>query len=87
MLKHLSPLPAFNQQLKTILILCLITLPLFPQSSLEDKLKVTFTGDAQLETGSAYVGLEFHHNSPILQRISFYYPVSNSAGFEIINKY
>ena len=70
---------AFNQRLIIILIIFLFSLPLFSQSSLEDKLKVTFTGDAQLETGSAYVGLEFHHNSPIMQRISFYYPVSNSV--------
>jgi hypothetical protein len=40
---------------------------------------VTYKGDAQVETGSSYVGLEFHHNSPIIERISFYYPVSNSV--------
>jgi len=46
---------------------------------IENKLKVTFNGDAQVETGSSYVGLEFHHNSPVIERISFYYPVSNSV--------
>jgi len=79
MYKHLTPLSACSHRLVAISLFLFFTLPLFAQSSLEDKLKVTFTGDAQLETGSAYVGLEFHHNSPILQRISFYYPVSNSV--------
>lgn len=52
---------------------------LFPQSNTENKLKVNYKGDAQLETGSSFVGLEFHHNSPVIERISFYYPVSNSV--------
>ena len=50
----------------------------YPQG-LENNLKVTFKGDAQLETGSSFVGLEFHHNSPAIERISFYFPVSNSV--------
>jgi hypothetical protein len=79
MYKLLSPFVTLNFKPITILIFLFLTLSLFPQSSLEDKLKVTFNGDAQLETGSAYVGLEFHHNSPILQRVTFYYPVSNSV--------
>lgn len=79
MYKFLSSLSFFNHTLKKFFILCLFTVQLFSQPSLEDKLKVNFNGDAQLETGSAYVGIEFHHNSPILQRISFYYPVSNSV--------
>jgi hypothetical protein len=79
MYKHLTPLSACSHRLVAISLLILFTLPLFAQSSLEDKLKVTFTGDAQLETGSAYIGLEFHHNFPILQRVSLYYPVSNSV--------
>lgn len=74
-----NPLPAIRYCITSVLILFLFTLPIFSQPSLEDKLKVNFNGDAQLETGNAYVGLEFHHNSPILQRISFYYPVSNSV--------
>ncbi|MFO7446242.1 MAG: hypothetical protein R6W90_07735 [Ignavibacteriaceae bacterium] len=39
---------------------------------------VTFNGDAKIETGSFYAGLEFHHSSPLAQRISFYYPAANS---------
>lgn len=50
----------------------------YPQG-LENKLKVTYKEDAQVETGNSFVGLEFHHNSPVIERISFYYPVSNSV--------
>ncbi len=46
--------------------------------SLKDKLAVSFKGDASVEIGSPFVGLEFHHSSPLPQRISFYYPVANS---------
>lgn len=61
-----------------IIIIFSMNINLYSQG-LEDKLKVTFKGDAQLETGSSFVGLEFHHNSPVIERISFYYPVSNSV--------
>ncbi|MGE5679416.1 MAG: GH36-type glycosyl hydrolase domain-containing protein [Bacillota bacterium] len=37
-----------------------------------------FKGDAQIEVGGPYAGIEIHHSSPSLQRISFYYPVANS---------
>lgn len=46
--------------------------------SLKNKLAVKFNGDASVEVGSPFVGLEFHHSSPLPQRISFYYPVANS---------
>jgi len=46
--------------------------------SLKKKLEVHFNGDASIEVGSPFVGLEFHHSSPLPQRISFYYPVANS---------
>lgn len=39
---------------------------------------VRFNKEAQIETGSHYAGLEFHHSFPVPQRISFYYPVANS---------
>lgn len=45
---------------------------------LRDKLSVNFYGDSQIEVGGPYAGLEFHHSSPLLQRISFYYPAANS---------
>lgn len=45
---------------------------------LRGRLTVKFKGDAQIEVGGPYVGLEFHHVSPHLQRISFYYPSANS---------
>lgn len=47
-------------------------------NNLRDSLAVHFNGDASIEVGSPYVGLEFHHSSPLLQRVSFYYPVANS---------
>ena len=59
-------------------LLFFIAINNYPQG-LENKLKVTYKGDAQVETGSSFVGLEFHHNSPVIERISFYYPVSNSV--------
>lgn len=43
-----------------------------------ESLPVQFNGDASIEVGNNYVGLEFHHSSPMPQRISFYYPVANS---------
>ena len=45
---------------------------------LREKLAVNFNGDSQIEVGGPYAGLEFHHSSPLLQRISFYYPAANS---------
>lgn len=45
---------------------------------IKDSLSVQFNGDASIEVGSPFVGLEFHHSSPLAQRISFYYPVANS---------
>ena len=32
----------------------------------------------QIEIGSPYVGIEIHKSFPLLNRISFYYPVANS---------
>ncbi len=32
----------------------------------------------QIEIGSKYAGVEFHHSCPLPSRISFYYPVANS---------
>lgn len=39
---------------------------------------IHYKGDAQIECGSFYAGLEFHHTSPVIQRVSFYYPSANS---------
>jgi hypothetical protein len=39
---------------------------------------VTFEGNAKIEVGGPYVGIEMHHSSPLLQRISFFYPAANS---------
>lgn len=48
------------------------------QTELRESLSVNFEGNASIEVGSPYAGLEFHHSSPMPQRISFYYPVANS---------
>ncbi|MGB5850571.1 MAG: hypothetical protein WBH40_18930, partial [Ignavibacteriaceae bacterium] len=41
-------------------------------------MKINFKGYAKIEVGGPYVGIEMHHSSPLLQRISFFYPVANS---------
>ncbi|MFC2135104.1 hypothetical protein ACFLTH_10845 [Bacteroidota bacterium] len=43
-----------------------------------ERLKVSHNGDSKIEVGGPYVGIEIHHSSPLLQRISFFYPVANS---------
>lgn len=48
-------------------------------SSVSAQIKpINFRGDAQVEIGSQFIGIEAHHNFPMLQRISFYYPSANS---------
>ncbi len=44
----------------------------------DDKLKIDYKGNAKIEVGGPYAGIEIHHSSPLLQRISFFYPVANS---------
>lgn len=44
----------------------------------KETLTVNFNRDAIIEVGSHFTGIEMHHSSPLLQRISFYYPVANS---------
>ncbi|MFQ5769613.1 MAG: hypothetical protein ACE5HX_03685, partial [bacterium] len=39
---------------------------------------IEFKGEAQIEIGGPFTGIEMHHGSPLLNRISFYYPVANS---------
>lgn len=46
--------------------------------SLYKELCVHFNGNAKIEIGGYYAGIEMHHSSPIPQRISFYYPSANS---------
>lgn len=46
--------------------------------SIKKKLSVNFNGNAKIEIGSKYVGLEFHNSHSVPQRFSFYYPVANS---------
>jgi hypothetical protein len=46
--------------------------------ALKDDLAIKFKGDAKIETGGFYAGVEMHHSNPMPQRISFYYPSANS---------
>ncbi len=49
------------------------------QESLYNNLSVEFSDKpSQIEIGSPYIGIEMHTSSPLLNRISFYYPVANS---------
>ncbi|MFH1195688.1 MAG: amylo-alpha-1,6-glucosidase [bacterium] len=48
------------------------------ENEIRKELAINFSGDAKIEVGSYFVGLEFHHSYPVPQRISFYYPVANS---------
>ena len=45
---------------------------------MKPEIMVSFQGDSQIEIGGPYVGVEFHHSSPMPQRISFFYPAANS---------
>ncbi|GAB4373707.1 MAG: hypothetical protein Kow0042_17740 [Calditrichia bacterium] len=47
-------------------------------SDMEKNLKVHFAGDARIEVGGPFAGVEFHHSSVLPQRISLFYPVANS---------
>lgn len=47
-------------------------------NELNNDLKINFKGDGKFEVGSPFIGIELHHSSPMLQRISLFYPVANS---------
>src|SRR5690554_7512657 len=69
--------------MKTLIIILALIIFSFSEGkaqsdSLKEKLETKFNGDAKIEVGSFYTGVEFHHSSPLLQRISFYYPSANS---------
>src|SRR3989339_1816319 len=58
-------------------IILLITFRLTGQDT--DLLTIESTKEVgQIEVGSPYVGIEIHKSFPLLNRISFYYPVANS---------
>lgn len=60
-------------------LLAIISSYILSQSNpLYKDLSVHFKGDAKIEVGGYYAGIEIHHSSPIPQRISFYYPSANS---------
>ena len=48
-------------------------------SDLHKNLAVDFKGkDSQIEIGGPFVGIEMHKSCPLLNRVSFFYPVANS---------
>lgn len=49
-----------------------------PAQSSDMNLKINYSGDAKIEVGGPFVGVEMHHSSPLLQRVSFFYPSANS---------
>jgi glycogen debranching enzyme len=61
-----------------ILFIVSTTSSVFSQQLNDSSIVVEYQGDAKVEVGSPFVGVEFHHSSPVPQRISFYYPVANS---------
>lgn len=45
----------------------------------ENRLEISSKNrDARIEVGGPFAGVEFHHSSPLINRISFFYPVANS---------
>jgi hypothetical protein len=74
---------SIGSEIKSLIIILFIIFTLtqssvFPQQLNDSLISVEFRGDAKVEVGSPFAGLEFHHSSPVPQRISFYYPVANS---------
>jgi len=48
-------------------------------NKLRNQLEINYSGkNAQIEVGGPYVGIEMHNSSPLLNRISLFYPVANS---------
>ncbi|MCI0514130.1 hypothetical protein L0128_13015 [candidate division KSB1 bacterium] len=71
----------FRSLLKLSLILVFIQACSRPalKDTAERSLAVNFRGaPAQIEVGGPFVGIEMHGSSPLLNRISFFYPVANS---------
>lgn len=66
--------PGFAACLSFVILLFLYS-EVIPQAG---DITLGYKGDAQVEVGSHFVGIELHHSSPSIQRISFYYPVANS---------
>ncbi len=67
-----------NIKIISLLVMLLIMVHCDSDRQLEQELAIHYHGDAKLEVGGPYVGVEFHHSAMIPQRISFFYPVANS---------
>ena len=68
----------FNVILIQLICLFFVSCGSNKYEKLNKKIEEHFKGDAQIEVGGPFVGVEFHHSSPMPQRISFFYPVANS---------
>lgn len=71
---------AAKTRLQFILLFYFVLLcsSVFNQQVTDKLIAVQYNGDAKVEVGSPFAGIEFHHSMPVPQRISFYYPVANS---------
>lgn len=67
-----------NPSIILVLLIVLSVTSRFPAQS-KNLLTIESTKEVgQIEVGSPYVGIEIHKSFPLLNRISFYYPVANS---------
>lgn len=67
----------YKTVLLNLIITFLITSHLYAQGN--DNLEIINTKEVgQIEVGGPYVGIEIHKSFPMINRISFYYPVANS---------
>jgi hypothetical protein len=73
---------SYQKSLFRFLLISLVTFSFSCQIQEEQftdkQLKINYKGDAKIEVGGPFVGIEIHHSYPLLQRISFFYPVANS---------
>lgn len=68
-------------KIRSFLICVLPIIAIFSctNSEPEDKIEIKSTKEvSQIEVGGPFVGIEIHNSFPLLNRISFYYPVANS---------
>ncbi|MCF8418792.1 MAG: hypothetical protein K9G63_07895 [Melioribacteraceae bacterium] len=67
----------FNKISLLFVLLFIAVINLFAANN--DSLKIESKNEvSQIEVGSPFVGIEIHNSFPMINRISFYYPVANS---------
>src|SRR6476619_924541 len=78
---HMSAGAMVEKVCRTIRFLssAILLMPFGMSAQGRDSLTIRSTKEVgQIEIGSPYVGVEIHKSFPLLNRISFYYPVANS---------